>query len=261
MKGLPRDKLSDYTQRCNAILAGSKMLDMVMIADKSAKIVAKVARKSPQSSVRRISAAELAKTTLRAHIAKGAFDANAAQTGRASSIRAQYNAMDVILYPLENNLTLLVIGLIEPTALSEVYDLIAKEFPARQKMAMIVDDEADIRRSIEQVLVRRGFKVETAESGMQALDIISTASEKGLEYGIAILDIRMPGMDGFELFKRINQVSPNTKMLFITAFEYSQEDVAKMVSSGRVKLLRKPFKRGDLLQFITDETTPVDLAT
>lgn len=260
MIGLPKDKLPDYTQQCKTILAGSKMLDLVMIADNTANIVAKAARKSPQSSVRKISAAELAKTALRAHIAKGAFDVNAAQTGRASSIRVQYNAMDVILYPLENNLTLLVIGLIEPAALSEVYALIAKEFPARQKMAMIVDDEADIRKSIEQVLVKRGFKVETAESGMQALDIISAAREKGLEYGIAILDIRMPGMDGFELFKRINQVSPNTKMLFITAFEYSQEDVVKMVSSGRVKLLRKPFKRADLLQLITDETIPKDPA-
>lgn len=65
-------------------------------------------------------------------------------------------------------------------------------------------------------------------------------------------------MDGFELFRRIRQVSPNTKMLFITAFEYSQEDVARMVSVGNVKLLRKPFKRADFLQFITEETSPVD---
>lgn len=77
---------------------------------------------------------------LRAHIAKGAFDVNAAQTGQASSIQVQYNAMDVILYLPENNLTLLVIGLIEPATLDEVYSLISREFPARQKMAIVVDD-------------------------------------------------------------------------------------------------------------------------
>lgn len=255
---MPKSKTPDYTNKCKTILAGSKMLDLVMIADNSANIIAKAARKTLQSSVRKISPGELVKTVLRAHIAKGAFDVNAAQTGRASSIRVQYNAMDVILYPLESNLTLLVIGLIEPAALDEVYDLITREFPSKQKMAMIVDDEEDIRKSIEQVLAKRGFKVDTADSGWHALDAISSAREKGLEYGIAILDIRMPGMDGFELFKRIRQVSPNTKMLFITAFEYSQEDVARMVSVGNVKLLRKPFKRADLLQFITDETAPKD---
>lgn len=100
--------------------------------------------------------------------------------------------------------------------------------------------------------------VETADSGWHALDAISSAKEKGFEYGIAILDIRMPGMYGFELFKRTREVSPNTKMFFITAFEYSQEDVARMVSSG-VKLLRKPFRRANLLQFITKETTPKDM--
>ncbi len=259
--GVPKSKTPDYTSKCKAILAGSRMLDLVMIADNSATVVAKAARRTPQSSVRKITPGELVKTVMRAHIAKGAFDVNAAQTGRASSIRVQYNAMDVILYPLENNLTLLVIGLIEPAALEEVYDLIAREFPSKQKMAMIVDDEEDIRKSIEQVLVKRGFKVETADSGWHALDAIRNAKEKGLEYGVAILDIRMPGMDGFELFKRISQVSPNTKMLFITAFEYSQEDVAKMVSAGNVKLLRKPFKRADLLQFITDETAPRDASS
>jgi CheY-like chemotaxis protein len=256
--GMPKTKMPDYSGKCKAILAGSKMLDLVMIADNNANIVAKAARKTLQSSLRKIAPDELIKTVLRAHIAKGAFDVNAAQTGKASSIRVQYNAMDVILYPLENNLTLLVIGLIEPAALDEVYDLIASEFPSKQKMAMIVDDEEDIRKSIEQVLIKRGFKVETADSGWRALEVIKNAKEKGLEYGVAILDIRMPGMDGFELFKRISQVSPNTKMLFITAFEYSQEDVARMVSAGNIKLLRKPFKRADLLQFITDETSARD---
>ena len=257
--GVPKSKTPDYSGKCKAILDGSKMLDLVLIADNNANVVGKAARKTPQSTVRRILPSELVKTVLRAHIAKGAFDVNAAQTGRASSIRVQYNAMDVILYPLESNLTLMVIGLIEPAALDEVYDLIAREFPSKQKMAMIVDDEEDIRKSIEQVLVKRGFRVETADSGWHALDAIASAKGKGLEYGVAILDIRMPGMDGFELFKRIRQVSPNTKMLFITAFEYSQEDVARMVSVGNVKLLRKPFKRADLLQFITEETNPKDL--
>jgi hypothetical protein len=46
------------------------------------------------------------------------------------------------------------------------------------------------------------------------------------------------------------------KIIFITAFEYTQEEIAKKVGNDKVKVLRKPFTRADLLQLITDETNP-----
>lgn len=103
---------------------------------------------------------------------------------------------------------------------------------------------------------KRGFEVETADGGQECIKAIEIGKKQGIEYGMAVLDIRMPGMDGFEVYKRIREISPSTKVIFITAFEYTQQDIANKVSNPSVKVLRKPFTRADLLQLITDETNP-----
>jgi DNA-binding response OmpR family regulator len=59
-------------------------------------------------------------------------------------------------------------------------------------------------------------------------------------------------MDGFQTFKEIQAISSNTNVLFTTAFEYSQKDIAAKVSNPNVHVLRKPFSRAELLQSIND---------
>lgn len=228
-----------------------------MVTDKYANIRAKASRQSPQSSIRQLSPEDIVKTALRSNIAKGAFNVNSPTTGITSNIHVQYNAMDIIMYPLENELTLIAIGIVDPGAISDIYLSVGRQFPIKMKKAVIVDDEEDIRSSIREVLKKRGFDVETAESGQAAIKAIEGAKKAGVDYGMAVLDIRMPGMDGFEVYHRIHEISPETKVIFITAFEYSQDEIAKKISNPGVKMLRKPFTRADLLQLITDETNPV----
>ncbi|WP_158385201.1 response regulator [Candidatus Nitrososphaera evergladensis] len=227
-----------------------------MVTDKYANIMAKAARQLPQSSIRQLSPEDIVKTALRTNIAKGAFNVNSPTTGITSNIHVQYNAMDIIMYPLENDLTLIAIGIVDPGAIADIYSSVGRHFPTKLKKAIIVDDEEDIRSSIREVLKKRGFDVETAESGPACVKAIENATSNGAEYGMAIMDIRMPGMDGFEAYKKIHPISPNTKVIFITAFEYTQEEIAKKVQNNNVKVLRKPFTRADLLQLITDETNP-----
>lgn len=246
----------DYTARCKAILAENKQLDMVMVTDKYANIMAKASRQLPQSSIRQLSPEDIVKTALRSNIAKGAFNVNAGTTGITSNIHVQYNAMDIIMYPLENDHTLIAIGIVDPGAIPDIYASVGRQFPTKMKKAVIVDDEEDIRSSIRDVLRKRGFDVETAESGLAAIKAIEEGRRQGIEYGMAVLDVRMPGMDGFEVHRRIHEISPNTKIIFITAFEYTQEEIANKVSNPKIKMLRKPFTRADLLQLITDETNP-----
>jgi CheY-like chemotaxis protein len=227
-----------------------------MVTDKYANIMAKASRQLPQSSIRQLSAEDIVKTALRSNIAKGAFNVNSPTTGITSNIHVQYNAMDIIMYPLENDLTLIAIGIVDPAAIPDIYASVGRQFPTKLKKAVIVDDEEDIRSSIREVLKKRGFDVETAESGLAAVKAIESAKKQGIEYGMAVLDVRMPGMDGFEVHRRIHEISPNTRIIFITAFEYTQDEIARKVSNPKVKMLRKPFTRADLLQLITDETNP-----
>jgi CheY-like chemotaxis protein len=227
-----------------------------MVTDRHANIIAKALRQQPQSSVRQLTPEEIVKTAFRTNIAKGAFEVSRPTTGRASNIHVQYNAMDIIMFPLENDLTLIAIGMIDSNAIPEIYASFGKHFPMKLKKAIIVDDEEDIRSSIREVLKKRGFDVETAESGPSCIKTLETAKHNGIEYGMVIMDIRMPGMDGFEAYNNIQLISPNTKIIFITAFEYTQEEVARKLRNDNIRVLRKPFTRTDLLQVITAETNP-----
>ena len=240
-----------FEQACTSIVEGHESVDLVMVIDKFANIVAKASKNSPSSSVRKMSPEDIAKTAMRVNIAKGAFNANKDKTG-SSSIHAQYNAMDMLMYPLDNNLTLIVIGFIDPPAISHVLTSISKVFPIKAKRAIVVDDEPDIRVAIRDVLEKRGFGVIVCDGGRACMDALEKARRENKEFGVVVLDIRMPGMDGFQTYKEIQRISPNTNVLFVTAFEYSQKDITEKASSPKAHVLRKPFTRSELLQSIND---------
>jgi CheY-like chemotaxis protein len=243
----------EYMQACRSIVESHESIDLAMVIDKFANIVAQASKNSPSSSIRKMSPEDIAKTAIRVNIAKGAFNANRDKTG-SSSIHAQYNAMDMVMEPLDDDLTLIVIGFIDATAMSEVLGSISKVFPTKTKRAIVVDDEPDIRAAIKEVLEKRGFEVTLCRGGRECIRTIEKARDDRKEFGIVVLDIRMPDMDGFQTFKEIQAISSNTNVLFITAFEYSQKDVAAEVSSRKARVLRKPFSRAELLQSINDVT-------
>ncbi len=240
-----------YDDACKVVVDQHESIDLAMVIDKFANILAKASRESPSSSIRKMSHEDIAKTAMRVNIAKGAFNASKDKTGN-SSIHAQYNAMDMVMYPLDNDLTLIVIGFIDPPIMSEVLNSISQVFPTKTKRAIVVDDEPDITTAIKEVLSKRGFEVTVCNSGRACIRMLEKAKDEKIEYGIVVLDIRMPDMDGFDTFKEIRDISPNTNVLFITAFEYSEKDILTKVSSPKAKLLRKPFSRAELLQSIND---------
>jgi CheY-like chemotaxis protein len=241
----------NYEQACRSIVESNESIDLAMVIDKFASIVAKASKNRPSSSIRKMSPEDIAKTATRVNIAKGAFNASKDKTG-SSSIHAQYNAMDMVMQPLDNDLTLIVIGFIDTMAMPDVLSSISRTFPTKTKRAIVVDDEPDIRTSIKDVLEKRGFEVTLCGGGMECIRTIEKARDEKKEYGIVVLDIRMPDMDGFQTFKEIQTISSKTNVLFITAFEYSQKDIAAKVSSQKARVLHKPFSRAELLQSIND---------
>ena len=112
---------------------------------------------------------------------------------------------------------------------------------------MVVDDEKDILRIIKRDLeVTNEFQVETFSSGIEALNAFKT-HDLGY-YDAIITDIRMPKMNGFELYRQVKELSSNTKIAFITAFEINKDEFNKVLPSIEVKdFIIKPIDMDDLI--------------
>jgi two-component system, NtrC family, response regulator HydG len=110
---------------------------------------------------------------------------------------------------------------------------------------LIVDDEQDTCANLSDILADLGYQVDTAYDGFAALELV-----KKNTYDVAILDLRMPGMDGLELYRRIRQMSAETVAIVVTA--YASSDVAQSVlATGAWKIVPKPVNIGKLLGFVS----------
>ena len=110
----------------------------------------------------------------------------------------------------------------------------------------IVDDDASVRRSTRRLLRSSGFRAEAFASAEEFLD-----SKSAVETGCLILDLRMPGMNGLELQRRLSQNGNPVPIIFLSA-QASEEDERSALRSGAVQFLRKPVSKEALLGAIRD---------
>ncbi|MEN4013329.1 MAG: response regulator [Bellilinea sp.] len=101
---------------------------------------------------------------------------------------------------------------------------------------LVVDDDAAIVRLCQRILERSGYFVHTATAAKDALNSVQITS-----YDLMITDIRMPGMDGFELTTRIKQIQPDIAIILMTGFG-SVETAIQALRRGVDGLLVKPFE-------------------
>jgi DNA-binding response OmpR family regulator len=118
---------------------------------------------------------------------------------------------------------------------------------------LIVDDERQICELVKVFLSRRGFEVETALSGAEALEKFDDFLPQAV-----LLDIRMPELSGIEVLRRIKDKVPKTKVIILSAFGDSQT-VQKSLALGASGYIQKPIELELLLDAI--ETWPVGSAT
>lgn len=110
---------------------------------------------------------------------------------------------------------------------------------------LIVDDEADSCENLSDIFTDFGHQVDIAQDGLSALALI----DQQPFYDVALLDLRMPGMDGLELYRRIKQKSAGTVALVVTA--YASSDTAKSaIATGARRVLSKPVNIGELLALV-----------
>ena len=117
----------------------------------------------------------------------------------------------------------------------------------RKKRVMLVDDEIDVISVLKIVLEDNGFQVDPFEDPMYALRNYKT----GL-YDLLILDIKMPEMDGFELYDEIKKIDDKVKVCFLTASEmyYSKSRKEKYSLIDKDLFIQKPIENEDLVKVI-----------
>ena len=107
---------------------------------------------------------------------------------------------------------------------------------------LIVDDEKDITGSLKVGLERKGFIVDAYNDPKKAL-----ANLQPNQYDVAIFDIRMPGMDGFQLYREFVKLDGQTAVCFFTAFDVYKREFEKMFPDIHVKaFLKKPMTIAEL---------------
>jgi FixJ family two-component response regulator len=108
-------------------------------------------------------------------------------------------------------------------------------------LVSIVDDDESVRDSTGTLLRSAGYKIAKFDSGEQFLE-----SDKISQTSCLILDIRMPGMDGLELQRRLNVAAAGVPVIFSTAYE-SQHDRRRAFEAGASHFFEKPFVAADFL--------------
>jgi DNA-binding response OmpR family regulator len=116
-----------------------------------------------------------------------------------------------------------------------------------QKKILAVDDEPDITRLCSLALEYYGFKVDTFNDSEEAL-----SNFKPDYYDLVILDIKMPKMDGFELYDELKKKDNDAKVCFLTASELYYEEFRREEYHALDKnlFIRKPIDNEDLLKEI-----------
>lgn len=110
---------------------------------------------------------------------------------------------------------------------------------------LVVDDEASMRLTVAGNLELEGFDVIEAKSGEHALTLLETE-----KVDLVLTDIRMPGINGVELFRRISVKLPGTPVVLMTAFAV-EELVSSALREGAFTVLSKPFDVGHMIRTVS----------
>jgi DNA-binding response OmpR family regulator len=121
----------------------------------------------------------------------------------------------------------------------------------KKRSILVVDDEPDIVITLKTVLERNNFKVDTYTEPLQAVKNFKLDT-----YNLLILDIKMPQMNGFELYKELIKIDKKIKVCFLTALsELHEYDIFKkevFPKSGQRYYIQKPIENDEILERVNE---------
>ena len=116
--------------------------------------------------------------------------------------------------------------------------------PAR---ILVIDDDENIRKVLATILEDEGYIVETAETAKKGIE----KSEKAF-YNLALIDVRLPDMEGIELLSKLRNTKPKMRKIIVTGYPTLQNAVAA-VNKGADAYVMKPFEVEKILQTIREQ--------
>jgi DNA-binding NtrC family response regulator len=111
---------------------------------------------------------------------------------------------------------------------------------------LVIDDDKGVRDSLEAVLKEEGYEVDLAENGQQAIQ-----KSKANYYNLALVDLRLPDMDGLKLLTDMMETVPKVVKIIITGYP-SLQNAIEAVNRGADGYMVKPYKMEDLLRMIRE---------
>jgi DNA-binding NtrC family response regulator len=122
----------------------------------------------------------------------------------------------------------------------------------KNESILVLDDELDIVRIVERFLQGLGFRVSAFTDPVVALEYLKSNLENCCN--IVISDIRMPGMNGYELVKKVKEIKPECKIILMSAFDINNVEFPKVLPGIRIDaFLQKPFSIRKLKDLIMEK--------
>ncbi len=117
----------------------------------------------------------------------------------------------------------------------------------KKKSILIVDDDAAILKYASRILEAEGYDVDVAETGVEAI-----AKSTANFYNLALLDIKLPDMEGTELLTKMHRTTPAMMKIMVTGFP-SLENAVNALNLGADAYLMKPVELGELLKVVHEK--------
>lgn len=115
----------------------------------------------------------------------------------------------------------------------------------KKSSVLIVDDDSGTTETLSDIFTEMGHNVSMAKDGLEAIKLVSER-----HYDLALIDIKMPGMNGVEAFRKIKAIRPSVKVVMMTAFALD-ELIEEARDLGAVDVLYKPLEMDKMEAFLS----------